>query len=147
MFCMLKMKKHPAYVSKHNSNHEKQVILLIISNRETHKAKSEGWQLWHYLAVKKLVALLRRITSKHHVSFIACLHSFTTKEKVQLHKKVCENKDFCNIIIPSEDTKKSEFNQYEKYDKARFIIHADLECIIEKTDRCKNNSESNLHQK
>ena len=52
---MLKMKKiYPAYVSKHNSNHEKQVILLIISNRETHKAKSEGRQLWHYLAVKKL---------------------------------------------------------------------------------------------
>ena len=51
------------------------------------------------------------------------------------------------MIISSEDTKKSEFNQYEKYDKAQFIIHADLECIIEKTDRCKNNSESNLHQK
>ena len=29
MFCMLKKKKiYPAYVSKHNSNHEKQVILL-----------------------------------------------------------------------------------------------------------------------
>ena len=92
-------------------------------------------------------ALLRRITSKHHGSFFACLHSFTTKEKVQLHKKVCESKDFCSMIISSEDTKKSEFNQYEKYDKAQFIIHADLECIIEKTDRCKNNSESNLHQK
>ena len=35
-------KIYPAYVSKHNSNHEKQVILLMISNRETHKAKSEG---------------------------------------------------------------------------------------------------------
>ena len=43
------------------------------------------------------------------VVFIACLHSFSTKNKVQSHKKVCENKDFCNII-PSEDTKKSEFN-------------------------------------
>ena len=80
------------------------------------------------------------------VVFIACLHSFSTKNKVQSHKKVCENKDFCNMI-PSEDTEKSEFNQYEKYDKAPFIIHADLECITEKTDRCKNNSESNLHQK
>ena len=33
MFCMLKKKKiYPAYVSKHNSNREKQVIILIILN-------------------------------------------------------------------------------------------------------------------
>ena len=33
MFCMLKKKKiYLAYVSKHNSNREKQVILLIIPN-------------------------------------------------------------------------------------------------------------------
>ena len=43
MFCILKKKKlYPAYVSKHNSNCEKQVILLIIPNREGHEAKSEG---------------------------------------------------------------------------------------------------------
>ena len=34
---------YPAYVSKHNSNREKQVILLVISNGEK----------WLYLAVKK----------------------------------------------------------------------------------------------
>ena len=28
----------------------------------------------------------------------------------------------------------SEFNQYKKFDKARFIIYADLECLIEKID-------------
>ena len=38
-----KEKIYPAYVSKHNSNREKQVILLMISNREKgHLAKSEG---------------------------------------------------------------------------------------------------------
>ena len=35
MFCMLKKKKiYPAYVSKNNSNREKQVILLLIPNRK-----------------------------------------------------------------------------------------------------------------
>ena len=54
MFCMLKKEKtYPTYVSKHNSNREKQVILSLISNGE-----KEGW---YYLAVKKLSALLRRI--------------------------------------------------------------------------------------
>ena len=56
--------------------------------------------------------------------------------------KKCENKGLCNLIMPFEDTKILEFNQYQKSDKAPFIIFADLECIIEKIDGCKNNSEN-----
>ena len=43
--------------------------------------------------------------------------------------------------MPSEDIKILEFNQYQKSDKSPFIIYADLECILEKIDACKNNSE------
>ena len=43
--------------------------------------------------------------------------------------------------MPSEDTKILEFNQYQKSDKAPFIIYADLDCMLEKIDACKNNSE------
>ena len=44
MFCMLKKKKklYPAYVSKHDSNRGKQVILSMIPNGEGHEAKFEG---------------------------------------------------------------------------------------------------------
>ena len=59
MFCILKIKIYPAYVSKNNSNRENQVILLIISNGKMHVAKSEGFEAmsegtsqWHYLIVK-----------------------------------------------------------------------------------------------
>ena len=44
--------------------------------------------------------------------------------------------------MPSEDTKILEFNQHKKSDKAPFIIYADLECIIEKTEEFKNNFEN-----
>ena len=44
--------------------------------------------------------------------------------------------------MPSEDTRKLEFNQYLKSDQAPFIIHADLERILEKTDGCKNDPEN-----
>ena len=71
-----------------------------------------------------------------------CLHSFRTKNKLESHKKLCENKDFCNVIMSSEDTKILEFNQYQKSDKAPFVIYADLESIIEKTDGCKNNPQN-----
>ena len=39
--------------------------------------------------------------------------------------------------MPSKGIKILEFNQYQKSDKAQFIIYVDLEGIIEKTDRCK----------
>ena len=44
--------------------------------------------------------------------------------------------------MPSEETKKIEFNQYQKSEKVPYIIYADLECIIENIDGCKNNLEN-----
>ena len=97
-----KEKIYAAYVSKHNSNHEKEVTLLMTSNGEERAAKSEG-RRWHYLPVKKLSALLRGITSKHHGDFCCqnCFHSFATKNKLESHKRACKNKDFCNIRMQS----------------------------------------------
>ena len=102
-FFLKKEKIYPAYVSKHDSNREKQVILIIIPNREG----------WYYLAVKELSALLGGLTSNHQGDFYCLnnLHSFATENKRESHKKVCENKDFCNVVMPSEDSKVSEFNQ------------------------------------
>ena len=94
---------------------------------------------WHYFTVKKLPVLLRGITSKHHGDFycLNCLHSFVTENKRESFKKVCQKQDFWNVLIPSEDTKISEFIQYQKPDKAFFIIHADFKCLIEKIDGLK----------
>ena len=47
---------YPAYVSKVNSNCEKQIILLIILNEE-----KKGW---HYLAVKKTIYIIKRSNIK-----------------------------------------------------------------------------------
>ena len=38
--------------------------------------------------------------------------------------------------MPSEDTKILEFNEYKESDKTPFVVYADLECLIEKTDEC-----------
>ena len=43
------------------------------------------------------------------------------QKKLQSHKKVGQNKDFCNVIMLFEDTKILEFDQYKKSDKAPFI--------------------------
>ena len=40
---------------------------------------------------------------------------------------MCENKDFCDSAMPSEDTKILEFNQHRKSYKTLFIIPAGLD--------------------
>ena len=96
---------------------------------------------WHYLAVKNLSALLRGITSKTYSNFycVNCLRSFKVKNKLKSREKICENKDFCNVVLPSKDTKILDFNLYRESDKAPFIIYADPETLIEKIDECKSN--------
>ena len=96
---------------------------------------------WHYLAVKKLLSLLRQITSKSNGDFYCqnCRQPFRTKNKLKSHKKAYKNQNFRNVIMASEDYKMLEFNQYRKSDKVPFVIYADLESIIEKTDGCNNN--------
>ena len=86
---------------------------------------------WHYLEVKILSALLREVMPEHHSGFycLNCLHPFATENKGESHKKVCENKNLCNFIMPSEDIKILEFNQYQQSDKVLFLL--------EKNDGCK----------
>ena len=44
---------------------------------------------WHYLAVRKLFALLRGISSKHDGDFycLNCLHCFRIKNELKSHQK------------------------------------------------------------
>ena len=99
-----------AYISKINSNCEKQIILLIIPNEE-----KEG--LWHYLAVKKLSTLLRGITSKQNGDLycLNCLHSFRTENKLKSHEKVCKNKDFGGIVMPPKNPEVSSITKIGEY--------------------------------
>ena len=50
-----------------------------------------------------------------------------------------ENKDFHIAVMPSEDTRILEFNQYRTSQMVPSIIYADFESLITKVDGCKNN--------
>ena len=89
---------------------------------------------WHYLVVKRLPGLLKGITSNHKEDFY-CLNCFctnTTKNKLEEHKKICENHDYCHVEMPNENNKIIKYNQGEKSIKLPFIIYGDLECLLEK---------------
>ena len=112
-----------SYKSKYNLTRENQVTILMISDGEK----------WHYLTVRSLSALLKGIISKYKGDSycLNCFHSYRTKEALEKHMKVCENKDYCYIEMP----KKGETLKYYpgvKSMKAPYIIVADIESCLEK---------------
>ena len=120
-----------AYKSKYNLVRDNQIILLMISNGEN----------WHYLAVKSLSGLLRGITSNHNGDYycLNCFHSYSAENKLNAHKKICENNEYCNIEMPSPNNNLIKYNEGGKSLKLLFVIYADLECILKKIDTCQNN--------
>ena len=110
---------------------ENQVILLMITDCEK----------WHYLTVRGLSALLRGVAGNNHGDFycLNCFRAYTTKNKLESYKKVCENHNYCCVEMPNEDNKTLKYNHGEKSMKAPFIIYADLESLLEKMNTCHNN--------
>ena len=96
---------------------------------------------WHYLAVKNLPGLLKGITSTHEKDFycLSCFHSYRTKNKLESHKKICENHDYYHVEMPAKDNNIIKYNHEEKSMKVPFIIYEDLECLLEKMSTCINN--------
>ena len=122
-----------AYKSKHNLTREKQIILLMISNGEN----------LYYLVVKSLSGLLTGITSNHKEDFycLNCFHLYRTKNKLEAHKKICENRDYFRVEMPAKDNNTIKYNYGEKSIKLPFVVYADLECLLEKMSTCYNNPE------
>ena len=80
---------------------------------------------WHYLVVKSLSGLLTGITSNHK----------------EAHKKICENRDYCSVEMPTKDNNVIKYNHGEKSIKLPLVVYADLECLLEKMSTCSNNPE------
>ena len=120
-----------AYKSENNLTQKRQIILLMISDG----------QKWHYLVVKNLSRLLRGITSNHKEDFycLNCFHSYGTENKLEAHKKICENHDYCHVEMPTKSNNIIKYNHGEKSMKLTFVIYADLECLLEKISTCINN--------
>ena len=84
---------------------------------------SDG-EKWHYTTVTRLPALLRGITSNQNRDFycLNCFHAYRTKNKLEAHKKICENYDYCHVEMPNEDNEIIKYNQGEKSIKSLFLF-------------------------
>ena len=94
-------------------------------------------------------ALLRGIASKHNGDFycLNCFHAYTARNKLERHKNVCENRDYCYVEMLNEDNKILKYIQGEKSMKAPCIIYADLESLLEKMSTCYDSLEKSSTSK
>ena len=74
-----------AYILKYNHKRKNQVILLMIT---------DDGKRWDYIAVKRLSALLRGISSSNNGDFSCCFHSYRTLNKLNKHERLCNNHDY-----------------------------------------------------
>ena len=72
---------------------------------------------WHYLSVKKLSALLRRI-----LTCLNCFYSFTTENALEKYENVCKDHDYCYKEMPDNDNDILKYNPGEICMKVPFFI-------------------------
>ena len=104
---------------------------------------------WCYLAVKNMPTLFRGITSNHNGDFycLNCFLSYSSKNKLKQHKRLCNDHDYCYVEMPNEENRILKFNQGEKPLKLPAIIDVDLECLLEKKHSYQNNPEKSYTEK
>ncbi|XP_025072881.1 uncharacterized protein LOC112552213 [Pogonomyrmex barbatus] len=96
----------------------------------------------HFAYIKDLSHLVSsQINKKKCKKYFCdrCLHYFSSEkseksEKLQSHITDCEKMNNCAIRLLSEDDKWLEFKNHTNKERLPFIVYADLECVLWRTE-------------
>ncbi|KYN07670.1 PREDICTED: uncharacterized protein LOC108779646 [Cyphomyrmex costatus] len=109
---------------------EKHVNMLYIQG-----PRNDG--IGHFAWIKNLSRLVGSQINKYgHKKFFCdrCLHYFCSDEKLKSHAVDCDKLNDCAIRLPSEDDKWLTFSNHCRKERVPFIVYADLECVLQKTE-------------
>ena len=147
-----------AYKSKYNRKCKNQVVLLMITDNK----QSDEIDKWHYIALKSvptddgfnqpiesLSGSFRGVTSNNNEDFycLGCLHPFQTDNALKKHERLCNNHDYCQVEMPTNDTNILKYNHREKSLRLPWVIYVDFECLLIKKQSCQNNPEESYTEK
>ena len=127
----------PIYILKFNKTCEHHANLLMIT---------DGTDIWHYIAIKNIPALLRGVSSTHDGDYycVNCFHSYRTESSLKKHEELCANNNFSLIKMPTEDKKYISSTPGKNTLKNPFIIYADFECLLYPLSTCDNTEENSF---
>ncbi|KYN23487.1 hypothetical protein ALC57_04094 [Trachymyrmex cornetzi] len=134
---------------------EKGIVPIRLTDRKRSKHVNllyvEDDSAGHFTLIKELSRLVRsQITRNKNREYFCdnniiiilittiidsrCLHYFSTSAKLETHSEDCEKINDCAIRLPSEDNKWLSFRNHCWKERVPFVVYADLECALEKTD-------------
>ncbi|XP_054003311.1 uncharacterized protein LOC128889603 [Hylaeus anthracinus] len=122
---------------------EKKVLPIRLATRKMERHVNllylEGANgVGHFAWIKNLSCLVSSQLRKHKRRKYFCdrsLHYFSSSGKLETHTIDCEKMNECAIILPDDERKWLSFDNYIRKERLPFVVYADLECILEKTDR------------
>ncbi|XP_076667931.1 uncharacterized protein LOC143368758 [Andrena cerasifolii] len=97
----------------------------------------EHGDVGHFVLIKDLSRLVSMQLSRHREKkFICdrCMHYFGSAEKLEAHSLDCGQMNDCAILLPSVGNNLLKFSNPCMKERLPFVVYADLECIIEKTE-------------
>jgi len=102
------------------------------------------------VSTHKKIIIIFRLTNKIMATviifcFFRCLHYFSTNEKLQSHMD-CQKINDCVMWLPSENEKWLEFGNHCNKERVPFIVYADLECVLRKTEPDREDASSYAYQ-
>ncbi|XP_018346777.1 PREDICTED: LOW QUALITY PROTEIN: uncharacterized protein LOC108751194 [Trachymyrmex septentrionalis] len=105
----------------------------------------------HFAWIKNLSHLVSsQLSKQEHKKYFCdrCLHYFGTNEKLQSHTMDCQKINDCATIrLPSEDEKWLEFGNHCNKERVPFVVYADLECVLRKTEPDREGASSYAYQR
>ncbi|XP_070162308.1 uncharacterized protein [Polyergus mexicanus] len=97
----------------------------------------DSQDLGHFTWIKNLSRLVSSQLSKRNgQKYICdrCLHYFRSDDKLQSHTVDCREMNECAIRLPGDKDKWLAFNNFNRKERLPFVVYADLECVLRKTD-------------
>ncbi|KYM94062.1 hypothetical protein ALC62_15323 [Cyphomyrmex costatus] len=76
-----------------------------------------------------------------------CLHYFSSNEKLESHAVNCQKVNECAIRLPCVEQRWLEFSKHCRKERVPFIMYADLECVLRKTEDASPSASSYAYQR
>ncbi|XP_018365779.1 PREDICTED: uncharacterized protein LOC108762993 [Trachymyrmex cornetzi] len=103
----------------------------------------------HFAWIKNLSRLVSsQLSRKKNKKLFCdrCLHYFGSSQKLQTHEVDCQKLNDCAIRLPSENDRWLEFGNHCNRERVPFVVYADLECVLRKTEPNKEDASSYEYQ-
>lgn len=134
-----KERVEPLYVSKQGEKLKPINLLLLQENNKS-----------HYVWIKNLNRLLS-FDDNARLFCPYCLHGFVKRRNgsvnLEKHKPLCRNYGAQRIILPEEGDNIIKFRDFEKQQKAPFVIYADFESLNCSVQTCSNSPSTSSTEK